>query len=371
MDAAATADRRAHPGDRATPRKARHLCRFADEFARLPLNTASLQPIRKEGIGSTRGCRLTILTVTLNPAIDLATAARKLLPHTKLRCAEPVYGAGGGGVNVSRAIAKLGGHSTPFAAIGGATGAMFKAMLEAEGHRAIWFDVPGMTRQNITVLEAASNDQFRFVFPGPVWDAALCDRALEVLGEASRGMRYVVGSGSLPPGVPDDFYDRLGMAAEAAGARFVLDTSGGALYEARQGSGHKPYLWIMDNAEASQVAGRPLADIAELERFARELGEKRPADVIILTYADGGAVAVSDEGIFKRRPPKVDVVSKIGAGDSFVAGLVFRLAEGWTVADACAYAMASAASAVTRPATELSDKEQTDRFFAMIRNERL
>ncbi len=313
---------------------------------------------------------MTILTVTLNPAIDLAAATAKLIPHTKLRCTEPLYGAGGGGVNVSRAIARLGGQSTPFAAIGGATGAMYTTMLEAEGHKPIWFEVPGMTRQSVTVLEEASNDQFRFVFPGPVWDEALCDRALAVLGEASRTMSYVVGSGSLPPGVPDDFYDRLGIAADAAGARFVLDTSGGALSEARQATGHKPWLWIMDNAEASQIAGRPLPDMAALERFARELREWRPADVIILTYADGGAVAISDEGIFKGRPPKVTVVSKIGAGDSFVAGLVFRLAEGWSVADSCAYAMAAAASAVTQPATELSDREQTDRYFDMIRNEK-
>jgi 6-phosphofructokinase 2 len=266
---------------------------------------------------------LTILTVTLNPAIDLATATAQLIPHVKLRCTEPIYGAGGGGVNVSRAIAKLRGQSTPFAAIGGATGAMFKAMLEADGLKPIWFDVPGMTRQSVTVLEEASNGQFRFVFPGPVWDEALCSRALAMLGEASRTMRYVAGSGSLPPGVPADFYDRLGLEADAAGARFVLDTSGGALSEARQATGHRPYLWIMDNAEASQIAGRPLPDMAELERFARELREKRPADVIILTYADGGAVAISDEGIFKGRPPKVNVVSKSARATASSRGWCF------------------------------------------------
>jgi 6-phosphofructokinase 2 len=314
---------------------------------------------------------LTILTVTLNPAIDLATDTEKLLPDTKLRCTEPVYGAGGGGINVSRAIAKLGGRSTPFAAIGGAAGGMFRAMLEEEGLEAVWFEVPGMTRQNLTVHERASNDQFRFVFPGPSWDAALTERALGALSEASRRMRYVVGSGSLPPGVSDDFYDRLGAAVEAAGARFVLDTSGGALWEAKEATGHRPYLWTMDNAEANQIAGRKLTSLDALERFAVELHKKRSAQVVILTYADGGAVAVSEQGIFKGRPPKVEVVSKIGAGDSFVAGLVFRLAEGWPVADACAYAMAAAASAVNHPATQLCDREQTDRFFDIIKNERI
>jgi 6-phosphofructokinase 2 len=311
---------------------------------------------------------LTILTVTLNPAIDLATATDKLLPHTKLRCAEPQFAAGGGGINVSRAIANLGGKSTPFAAIGGATGQMFKAMVEEEGHRPIWFELPGKTRQNLTVLEEASNDQFRFVFPGPVWDAQICERALAALGEAAKSMSYVVGSGSLPPGVPDDFYDRLGAATEASGARFVLDTSGGALAEARAGTGHRPYLWIMDNAEAASLAGRPLPSMGALERFALGLREKHPASVVVVTFADGGAVAVSEEGLFKGRPPKVEVVSKIGAGDSFVAGLVVKLAEGWTVADAVAYAMAAAASTVSQPASALSDRAQTDQYFAKIRS---
>jgi 6-phosphofructokinase 2 len=313
---------------------------------------------------------LTILTVTLNPAIDLASDLDKLAPNTKLRCTQPRYGAGGGGVNVSRAIAKLGGRSTIFAAVGGPTGEMFKALVEAEGHDALWFETPGATRQNVTINEQASNDQFRFVFPGPAWDAALCERALSVLGEASAKAGYVVGSGSLPPGVPDDFYDRLGERAEKAGARFVLDTSGGALSEARQGTGHRPWLWIMDNAEANQIAGRSLPSMDDLERFALELREKQLAEVIILTYVEGGAVAVSPEGVFKGRPPRVEVVSKVGAGDSFVGGLVLRLSEGWSVADACAYAMAAASSAVARPAGELSDREQTDRYYAMIRNAR-
>jgi 6-phosphofructokinase 2 len=311
---------------------------------------------------------LTILTVTLNPAVDLATSVDKFIPHIKLRCSEPRYGAGGGGVNVSRAIAHLGGESRPFAAVGGATGALFKSMLEGEGLRPLWFELPGMTRQNVTVLETASNDQFRFVFPGPVWDARLIEEALAVLGEAAAAMSYVVGSGSLPPGVPSDFYDRLGAVAEAAGARFILDTSGGALSRAREGTAHRPYLWIMDNAEASSLAGRALASMEALEAYALELRERHPASILITTFADGGAVACSDDGLFKARPPKVGVVSKIGAGDSFVAGLVVKLAEGWPLADACAYGMAAAASAVTQPATMLCQRAQADEYFAMIKS---
>jgi 6-phosphofructokinase 2 len=310
---------------------------------------------------------MTILTVTLNPAIDVSTAIDQLRPEAKLRCSPPRFEPGGGGVNVSRAIAKLGGTSTPFAAVGGATGEMYKRLLESEGHRPLWFAVDGMTRQSLAVTERCSQQQYRFVLPGPDWSEAAAERALAALGAACRASRYVVGSGSLPPGAPLDFYDRLNGLAEAAGAHFVLDTSGGALTAELKAGRHRLHAWVMDNAEAVQLAGRPLPDMAALEDFARTLWQEELAHILILTYAQGGAVAVSKDGVFTGRPPKVEVVSKVGAGDSFVGGLVLKLAEGWPLPDACRYAMAAAASAVTTPASELCSRESTERFFGMIK----
>lgn len=86
-----------------------------------------------------------------------------------------------------------------------------------------------------------------------------------------------------------------------------------------------------------------------------------------MTYAEGGAVAVSKDEVFTARPPKVEVVSKVGAGDSFVAGLVLKLSQGLPLAEACAYAMAAATSAVTTPASELCSRDSTERFFEMIK----
>ena len=316
---------------------------------------------------------MTILTVTLNPALDLTTDTGKVESGYKLRCGPARLDPGGGGVNVSRAIAKLGERSTPFIAIGGPTGDMLKSLLEGQGLEAQWFAIDGLTRQSVVVNEQSSGQQFRFVLPGPEWSKGQAARALDALETAlavpQARIRYVVASGSLPPGLPDDFYNRIGELAEQRGARFVLDTSGRMLDAAARDGQHPPYAWIMDQREAEYLAGAPLADLDALERFGLELKARKLAEILILTLGEGGAVALSDAETLRATPPKVDVVSKVGAGDSFVGGLVLKLANGATLREASAYAVAAAASAVTSPATELCDAVQTERYFSMIANQ--
>lgn len=316
---------------------------------------------------------MTILTVTLNPALDLTTDVGKVESGYKLRCGPARFDPGGGGVNVSRAIAKLGGRSTPFVAIGGPTGDMLKSLLEGEGIDVRWFPVDGLTRQSVVVNERSSGRQFRFVLPGPDWSGAQAARLLEALETAladpRERIRYVVASGSLPPGLPDDFYNRIGEMADRTGARFVLDTSGRMMDAAARDAQHPPYAWIMDQREAEYLAGGALPDLDALERFGLELKARKLAQIVVLTFGEGGAVALSETETLRVTPPKVEVNSKVGAGDSFVGGLVFKLARGASLREACAYAVAAASSSVTSPATELCDAVQTERYFAMIINQ--
>lgn len=313
---------------------------------------------------------MSILTVTLNPAVDMTTDTGKVESGYKLRCGPARLDPGGGGVNVSRAIAKLGGGSAALIAIGGATGALFKSLLDVEGIDTRWFPIEGLTRQSFVVNERDSGAQFRFVLPGPEWNRSQADRLIDVVGTTlaapDKGPRYIVASGSLPSGLPDDFYNRIAELADRNAACFVLDTSGHMLDAAARDSQHPPYIWIMDQREAEYLAQGPLADLDALEQFALRLKSRRVARILILSFGDGGAVAVSDEETIRVVPPKVEVVSKVGAGDSFVGGLVLKLARGAPLREACAYAVAAAASAVTSPATELCNAEDTERYFAMI-----
>jgi 6-phosphofructokinase 2 len=313
-----------------------------------------------------------ILTVTLNPALDLSTDVETVRSGTKLRCGPERFDAGGGGVNVSRAIAKLGGDSLPFIAIGGATGQMLKDLVGAERLNAAWFEIDGITRQSVMVYERSSGEQYRFVLPGPEWRPIQTEAALAALGRTLRGadkpIGYIVASGSLPPGVPPDFYHKINALMTDAGARLVLDTSGQALEAAVRGAIPPPYIWVMDQSEAEQAAGRAIADMDALEAVAQELHGRDLAQILVLSFSEGGAVALSGGETLRITPPKVKVRSKVGAGDSFVAGLTLKLARGAPLAEACAYAVAAAASAVTTPATELCDGPQTERYFDMIVN---
>jgi 6-phosphofructokinase 2 len=311
-----------------------------------------------------------IVTITLNPALDLTTAVDRVESGYKLRCGPARLDPGGGGVNVSRAIAKLGGTSQPFIAIGGATGSIFRSLLDAEGIDAEWFAVGGATRQSIVVGERSSGKQFRFVLPGPEWSAEEAGRCLaairRLLADAGRDNAYAVLSGSLPPGLPADFYQSIAAVAAETGARVALDTSGRQLDLAAHGAGPALYIWIMDQGEAEHVAVRPLESLDALETFARDLHGRGLAEIVILTFSEGGAVAVSASGAFRISPPKVEVISKVGAGDSFVGGLIMKLAAGAPLYESCAYAVAAAASAVTTPATTLCDAVQTEAYFSMI-----
>jgi 6-phosphofructokinase 2 len=315
---------------------------------------------------------MAILTVTVNPALDISTEVDHVESGGKLRCAPPRFDAGGGGVNVTRAIGKLGGASRAFIAIDGATGDMLKDLLQREGVDPICFATGKLTRQSLSVYEQSSGEQYRFVLPGPDWDAGMADAMIAALTDALRNavepIRYVVASGSLPPGLPDGFYGDIAELAARHDARFVLDTSGAALSAIARGGGHPPYVWIMDQAEAEEIHGREIGGMDDLENFVRDLKRRNLAEIVVASLAEGGAVAISGSESVRVTPPKVDVLSKIGAGDSFVAGLVLKLANGAPLREACAYAVAAAASAVTTPATQLCDGPQADRYFEIILN---
>lgn len=149
-----------------------------------------------------------IVTVTFNPAIDKLTSVPVLMPEKKLKCSAPVFEAGGGGVNVARAIKKLGGNATALFIAGGHTGRFFCQLLNEEGVESIVTETEGYTRENLIVLETASNQQFRFGMPGPHIRENEWQQVLSNIEKLS-GMDYLVASGSLPPGVPTDIFARI------------------------------------------------------------------------------------------------------------------------------------------------------------------
>ena len=302
-----------------------------------------------------------ILTLTLNPALDMATTVPEMVPDRKLRCAAPLLDPGGGGLNVSRAVTVLGGETLALVALGGLTGDRLAGLIRAESVPFLALMGPGETRQSLTVTEQKSGRQYRFMLPGPVWSEADQDRVFLLLRASARVGAFGVISGSQPPGVPVDFLAQLARAM--AGLQVLLDTSGAAL---KQAVAHPiPGLFVlrMDDVEAEELAGHPLTTRTQSADFAASLVARGVAQkVIVARGADGSVLAEAGQRLFVKAAP-VKVVSKVGAGDSFVAGFVLTLARGGTSAQAMAYGAAAASAAVMTDATQLCRLTDVERIL--------
>jgi 6-phosphofructokinase 2 len=300
-----------------------------------------------------------ILTLTLNPAIDITTATEKLVPQRKLRCTAPRHHAGGGGANVSRAIKELGGASHAFLLLGGRTGEHYLELLRPSGIDTHVHSAVGETRFSMTVMEQASGEHFRFVLPGPEQPAEAAGSLLEAI-MAHVGTRggFVVASGTLPPGLPVDFYGRIAREVRLAGARLILDTSQPALSAALAA---RPYCLRINHHEARELVGGEPVEAAEA--LARRLVADGTTELAIITIGDHGAFVVAPGKFAKIEPPRVKVRSSVGAGDSFVAALTLGLARDWPIEKAARYGVAAAAAAVTTEATELCKRGDADRYY--------
>ena len=298
-----------------------------------------------------------ILTVTLNPTVDTSTSAKRVRAGHKTRCDTPLRDPGGGGVNVARAIRILGGNATAFTAVGGHMGQTLLGLLEREGVPVHPFEIDGETRQSMAVIDRKSGKQYRFVMPGPHWEATQVDRVLKQISTLAPAGGYLVLSGSNPPGVPDDFSAHLRRAIAGSGTRMIVDTSTKALRLLANDPSDPPYLLRMDKSEAEDLAGKPLETVENLTAFAATLVERGVAQIIVLALGPKGSVLVSKDACWHATGADVPVRSKVGAGDSFVGALTLALAQGNPVQIALQKGVAAASAAVMTDATRLCPRD--------------
>jgi 6-phosphofructokinase 2 len=306
-----------------------------------------------------------IVTLTLNPAVDKISSVQQIVAERKLRCGQPRYDPGGGGLNVARAIRTLGGQATAYWPCGGPMGQLLAERLDTDGvsHRPI--PVEAMTRENLIVLEQSTGQQFRFGMPGAKLTPDEVELFLHTLRELDPPPDFLVLSGSLPPGAPDDFYAR---AAEQSPAhcRVILDTSGTPL---RQGIDGGVYLIKPNIRELSELAGRDLLEDAEIREVARGLIASGKVHVVVTSLGSAGVVMVTEQHCENIRAPTVKVRSKVGAGDSTVAGIVLGLAQETDILDAVRLGVAAGSAAVMTEGTELCRQEDAWRLYeAMSRS---
>jgi len=189
------------------------------------------------------------------------------------------------------------------------------------------------------------------MLPGPEWSAQDQERVFALLRASARPGAFGVISGSQPPGVPVDFPASLARAMP--GLQVVLDTSGPALVQAVNHPISGLAILRMDGDEAESLAGHPLVTRSDTADFAAALVARGVAQTVVVARgADGSVLVDKDRRIFAKAA-KVKVKSTVGAGDSFVAGLVLSLARGDRPEAALALGAAAASAAVTSDATQL------------------
>lgn len=308
-----------------------------------------------------------IATFTLNPAIDKNSSVEHVKAEHKLYCDIPNFDPGGGGINVSRAIKKLGGSSLLFYTSGGFTGTKLDELLAAEELNKRKIEVESETRENLIISEKKSNLQYRFGMPGPKISEEECEKIFKIITELEPFPDYFVISGSIPEGVSSDIYAEMAASAKKRGARVVVDVSGPPLKKVME---EGVFLIKPNLGEFQELVGRELQDEAEIKKEALKYVADKCCQVIVISIGAGGALLAADQKAEFMRPPTVPIKSKVGAGDSMVAGIVLNLARGGSLKKSFYYGLAAGSAAVMTPGTELCTKEDTDRLYQKMLEER-
>ncbi|MHA6281020.1 1-phosphofructokinase family hexose kinase [Salinimicrobium sp. CAU 1759] len=290
-----------------------------------------------------------IITLTVNPALDIYSKTLKIEPDEKLRCREPLIDPGGGGVNVSRVIKRLGGESTAVYTKGGHTGKLFADLLDREGVEQDPVHVSNDLRQNFAITETSTGKLYRFGFPGAELKDQEYEALLEKVDKCKAGS-FLVASGSLPPGAPADFYARAAARAKKCGLKFILDTSGRS-YKGVLEAG--AFLLKPNRNELEDLSGEAAETLEQQKKVLLKILKKYKVENIVLSLGSKGALLATGGKVKHFAAPQVEHVSSIGAGDSMVAGMVYSLSTGQAIEKAVLYGLACGSATIKSPGTEL------------------
>lgn len=303
-----------------------------------------------------------ILTITLNPAIDKSTSVAAMVSEKKLSCSTPLFEPGGGGINVARAIKKLGGNATALYLAGGYTGKFFTQLLDKEHIPSEVIEIAAHTRENLIVLDSAANQQYRFGMPGPTVTQNEWEALIHFIEQVD-SIDFIVASGSLPQGVPTNIFATIAAIAKKKKAKCIVDTNG----EALQAAVAEGVFLIKPNlGELSALVGKETLGPTEIVSAAREVIAKGQCEFVMVSMGPAGAMLVTQNEAITIATPPVKRMSTVGAGDSMVAGIVFSLANGKTILQSAQYGVACGTAATMNPGTELCKVEDAEKLYSII-----
>ncbi len=304
-----------------------------------------------------------IITLTLNPALDCASTTPRIIADAKLRCSTPVFEPGGGGINVSRAICKLGGESIAIYPSGGSSGEHLTQLLTQEGVQTEPLACAQWTRQNLNVVTTLDNAQYRFIMPGAELTAEEQSALLELLNH-HQDAQYCVISGSIAENMPGDVVADVIQFCRQHAIKVIYDGSGSALQKAVNNGGL--YLIKPNAGELAVLTGSELIEPAELEDKAREIITAGKAQIVLVSLGPQGALLVTKDICEQIVPPRVQKNSTVGAGDSMVGATVLALADGLSIREAARRGVAAGTAATMNFGTELCKAKDVDRIYEWL-----
>jgi 6-phosphofructokinase 2 len=323
---------------------------------------------RPARVSTNKGVRAisAIITLTMNPSVDLFGTAERLLDESKTRCQETGRQPGGGGINVARTLRRLGADVLAVFPRGGLNGELLERLLHDENLPCLGIPVDSETRQNLALTETSESKMYHFVFPGPVLKDSEWQLCLDKISYMEPAPQFLVISGSLPRGTPDDFYGRVARAAGERHIKVVLDVSGAAL-QATLDEG--VYLAKLNREEFAQLGYNGPDDPDEQLAAMAKIVAKGCAEILVVTLGPKGALLASRAGDrWALTPPPTKIVSHVGAGDSFVAVMTYQLYRGNSVPEAFRYGVAAATAAVKTAGNQIEDMSTVDEMYRQLSN---
>ncbi|MEO2204336.1 1-phosphofructokinase [Paenibacillus pabuli] len=296
-----------------------------------------------------------IYTITLNPSIDYIVEVDDLKLGGLNRMNRDLKLPGGKGINVSRVLNQLGAGNTAIGFLGGFTGRFINDKLQADQIQTDFVTIADDTRINIKLKHG---DETEINGLGPAIRAEEAEQLLQKLSSLQTG-DIVILSGSIPPSLGTDFYDRLIQVCKQTGAEFVIDTTGPALMEALV---HKPLLVKPNHHELAELFGVKIETREELVLYGRKLLEAGAKHVLI-SMAGDGALLITGSDVYHASVPKGNVKNSVGAGDSMIGGFVGTYVLNGDILEAFRTGVASGS------ATAFSDDLATREFIEELRSE--
>ena len=306
---------------------------------------------------------MSIYTVTLNPALDKSTVSPVLVADNKLRCSDPVYHPGGGGINVARVLHRFNTEHLAIFQSSGPSGDMIEKLLKEEEVDFLSFETENWTRENFVVVDDSTGLQYRFGMNGPEFNEDEVEMCFELITNLEELPEILVLSGSLPPGVPVNFYADVVKWAKTKGIKVIVDTNGDALDAALE----EGVLLIKPNIkELSDMAGKEHVTGKEQEEVALSIVESGNSEYVIVSLGARGAMIASKEGIEYVTTPTVEQKSTVGAGDSMVAGMCYAISEGMSPRDILRYGVACGTAAVMNTGSKLCTITDVNTLLELI-----